>query len=131
MSTISATSNNALKPIIPSDKIVPNVQIAENIANQATNATEKVLEKTKTFVEDITEHLPNWVKDTPAKIGEKANDIIKHAAENPKTYLVGGALAALTAGIAIGRISKKNNRDDKHEKMSLEEAIIRDFLNSK
>lgn len=124
----SVTPAVATLQAIPTDKAVPNIKIPQNVAMQATNVANNVVEKTKSLFEDVTEHFPNWVKDTAVLVGDKASQIIKHASENPKAYIAGGALAALTAGILIGRNTAQKEND---KPTSLEEAIIRDFLSSK
>lgn len=117
MSNVNSATN-ALKPIVENTQdALPAVKIVGSTTV-----------KSPSFINNITEHLPQSVKDVSAKVGEKANQFIKYTSENPKTVLASGALAALTAGILIGR-SMAKQEDTHHD--SLEDAIIRDFLKSK
>jgi hypothetical protein len=64
----------------------------------------------------IIEHTPSFIAQNAqkitAKIGNAGQKILENAKSNPKAYLAGAGVAALVAGVAMGRISKSNNSDE-------------------
>lgn len=114
-----------------SDAVLNNKTIAEganlvkNTAN-ALNETDAITEggqaivdtvkNHKSLIEDITEHFPDFItqnaKNITAKIADTGGKVINTIKENPLAYTAGVAgVAALTAGIVIGRISKSDKSD--------------------
>lgn len=70
----------------------------------------------KTILEDITEHIPDFITENAGKIASKASDIgknfIDNIHKNPITYAAAIGAGSLVAGIAMGRISKPEKEDN-------------------
>ena len=85
------------------NKVTPDLA---NVANTINIVSEK----------PIIAHTHSFITQNAQKIASKITDagqkILENAQSNPKAYLAGAGVAALVAGVAMGRISKSNNSDD-------------------
>ncbi len=103
------------------DSVLNNKPVAEGV-NLVKNATDtpdtinaKTVTDTATAFQKTSNAITHNVQNITAKIADTISDtggkVINAIKENPLAYTAGAGVAALTAGIVIGRISKSNKSD--------------------
>jgi transposase len=86
------------------------------VADTANNTATTFQNAGKNARQFITKNAQNIA----SKIGDTGQKVLNNIKENPLSYVAGAGVAALTAGIIVGRVSKENEMLDK----DTEEALL-------